>query len=56
MTNLTSCEKLALEEVFDCLQDKHDKKFKLGQKHHFFTYKMMKFYVTTKKLLWIKKR
>lgn len=54
MTNLTTCEKLALEEVFDCLKDRHCKKFGLGNRRYF-AYKMMKFYVVTKRFLWIRR-
>lgn len=54
MTNLTVCEKLALEEVFDCLKDRHCRKFSFGNRRYF-AYKMMKFYVVTKRFLWVRR-
>ncbi len=54
MTNLSVCEKLALEEVFDCLKDRHYVKFRFANKRYF-AYKMMKFYVVTKRLFFVRR-
>lgn len=54
MTNLSVNEKLALEEVFECLKDKNCRKFGLAHRRYF-AYKMMKFYVTTRRFLFIRR-
>ncbi len=41
MTNLSVTEKLALEEVFECLKDKHCRKIRFTGKHLVF-YRMVK--------------
>ncbi|MBV5278555.1 MAG: hypothetical protein J0647_05920 [Campylobacteraceae bacterium] len=54
MTNLSVCEKLALEEVFECLTDKSYKRFSLVNKRYF-AYKMMRFYISTKRFLHVRR-
>ncbi len=55
MTNLSTCEKMALEEVFECLKDEQCSKRFFADKRRLFAYKMMRFYITSKKFLSPKK-
>lgn len=48
MTNLTVSEKLALEEVFECLQDKNCKKIGLMNKR-LFLYRLMRLIASTRR-------
>lgn len=54
MTNLSAREKLALEEVFECLKDKHCRKISLANKR-LVMYKMMKFYLVTRRFLHVRR-
>jgi len=55
MTNLTVGEKLALEEVFECLNHKHYRKIGFINKRLFF-YRCMRLVVSTRrKLLHVKR-
>ena len=54
MTNLTVCEKLALEEVFECLKDQRCRKSYFINKRYI-AYRMMKFYMVTRRFLWIRR-
>lgn len=54
MTNLSVNEKLALEEVFECLKEANCRKFNLANKRYF-AYKMMKFYVLTRRFLHVRR-
>jgi len=54
MTNLTVCEKLALEEVFECLKDQRCRKSYSINKRYI-AYRMMKFYVVTRRFLWVRR-
>lgn len=54
MTNLTVSEKLALEEVFECLESAHYRKSFI--KKRLWAYRMMRLMVTTRrKLLQVKR-
>ena len=55
MTNLSACEKMALEEVFECLQNEQCSKRFFADKRRILTYKMMRFYVMGRKFLSLKK-
>ncbi len=48
MTNLTVGEKLALEEVFECLQHKHCRKIGFINKRLFF-YRCMRLMISTRR-------
>ncbi|WP_333803494.1 hypothetical protein [Sulfurospirillum sp.] len=55
MTNLSVSEKLALEEVFECLKDKNCRKISIMNKR-LFVYRMMRLLVSTRrKLLHVKR-
>lgn len=54
MTNLSVCEKLALEEVFECLKDKKCRK-SYGINRRYIAYRMMKFYVATRRFLCVRR-
>ena len=54
MTNLSVCEKLALEEVFECLKDRHCWQYRFANKHYF-AHKMIRFYMVTRRLLHVKR-
>ncbi|AHJ12073.1 hypothetical protein [Sulfurospirillum multivorans] len=55
MTNLSVSEKLALEEVFECLKDKNCRKINIMTKR-LFVYRMMRLLVSTRrKLLHVKR-
>ena len=54
MTNLSVCEKRALEEVFECLKDEACRRNYFYTKLYV-TYKMMKFYVMTRRFLHVRR-
>lgn len=54
MTNLSVYEKVALEEVFECLKNEQCRKYFTINKR-FFTYKMMRFYALTRKKLHVRR-
>lgn len=54
MTNLSVCEKVALEEVFECLKDEQCRKFFTLNKR-FLAYKMMRFFALTRKMLHVRR-
>jgi len=54
MTNLSVCEKLALEEVFECLKKQKYPRFQMINKRYL-AYRMMKFYVVTRRFLHVRR-
>lgn len=54
MTNLSVCEKRALEEVFECLKNEKCRRTYMVNKRYF-TYRMMKFYVITRRFLHVRR-
>ena len=55
MTNLSVSEKLALEEVFECLKDKNYRKINVINKR-LFVYRMMRILISTRrKILHVKR-